>query len=163
MALVDQGEVTKLLRQVSEEGGSQWNRLFAMVYDDFRALARSYFRGQPENHTLQPAAVVHEAYLKLVDQTRIDFRDRNHFFAVGALAMRQILVSHAVAKGAEKRGGGARKVQLNEAMVFLPRNHEDVLAIDEALKDLANSTNARPRSWSCAFSAASALRRPLRS
>jgi len=132
------GEVTQILRQISEEGNEDAsNRLFGLVYDDFRALAHSYFRSQPASHTLQPTAIVHEAYVKLVDRDAASYNDRNHFFAVGALVMRQILVNHAVAKGAKKRGGEARKLQLDEAAVFIPQRDEDVLAIDDALKELA--------------------------
>jgi len=141
----DPGEVTRVLREMSEEGSPAQSKLFGMVYDDFRALARSYFRSQRQDHTLQPTAVVHEAFLKLVDQKSSSWKDRNHFFAVGAVVMRQILINHAVAKGAKKRGGEARKLQLDEAAVFLPQNDEDVLEIDEALKELAklNETHAR--------------------
>lgn len=137
MPTVSPGEVTTLLRQIVKEGDSHWDRLFGLVYEDLRSLAGSYFRSQASDHTLQPTAVVHEAYIKLVDRTRVDFKDRSHFFAVGALAMRQILVNHAKAKGAQKRGSGARKMQLDEAAVFLPQREEDVLAIDEVLVELA--------------------------
>lgn len=140
------GEVTRVLREISgDENGEASNRLFGLVYDDFRALAHSYFRSQSPNHTLQPTAVVHEAYMKLVDRDAANYNDRNHFFAVGALVMRQILVNHAVAKGTKKRGGEARKLQLDEAAVFLPQKDEDVLAIDDALKELAklNETHSK--------------------
>lgn len=146
MATTDPGEVTRILREIpGDKDGSASNKLFGLVYDDFLALAHSYFRSQPKNHTLQPTAVVHEAYLKLVDRDKASYNDRNHFFAVGALAMRQILVNHAVSKGAQKRGGEARKMQLDEAAVFLPQKDEDVLIIDEALNELGklNEMHAR--------------------
>ncbi len=131
------GDVTSLLHEASGRDASAWDRLFVLVYDEFRALARNHFRRQPSNHTLQPTAVVHEAYLKLVDQTRVDWKDRNHFFAVGARAMRQILVDHARAKGTDKRGAGARKIPIEERSVYSLGNEEDVLAVDEALGQLA--------------------------
>ncbi len=146
MASTDPGEVTRVLHEMARgEAPDASGRLFGLVYEDFRALAYSYFRSQPHNHTLQPTAVVHEAFLKLVNRDAASYNDRNHFFAVGALVMRQILVNHAVAKGAQKRGGEARKLQLDEATVFLPQRDEDVLLVDEALKELAalNEKHAR--------------------
>lgn len=131
------GEVTKLLQAVSAGNQEASEELFRAVYDDFRRLARSYMARENAGHTLQPTALVHEAYVKLVDQTRVDWKDRSHFLAVGATAMRRILVNHAVAKKRDKRGGDAPKVQLDEGLAMSRHRDEDVLAIDEALKDLA--------------------------
>ena len=140
------GEVTRALRELSQGGDPDSNgRLFGLVYEEFRALAHSYFRSQPANHTLQPTAVVHEAFVKLVDRDASSYNDRNHFFAVGALVMRQILVNHAVAKGAKKRGGEARKLQLDEAAVFQPERDEDVLIVDEMLKELSSLNEKHAR------------------
>ena len=92
------------------------DRLLPLVYDELRAIAGSYFRGQPARQTLQPTALVHEAYLRLIDQTSASFNDRTHFLAVAATAMRQILANHARARGAAKRGGGWERVTLDQAV-----------------------------------------------
>ena len=127
------GEVTSTLHKLTEGDTSAADRLFAMVYDEFRALANNYLLREPPDHSLQPTELVHEAYLKLVDQTRVDWKGRSHFFAVGAMSMRRILVNHAKAKKREKRGGGAEKIVLEESMALSREREEDVLAIDQAL------------------------------
>ena len=158
----DPGEVTGLLREMAKKGGDAEERLFGLVYKDFLALARSYFRRQPHGHTLEPTAVVHEAYMRLVQQDAASYSNRNHFFAVGALVMRQILVNHAVAKGAKKRGGNAPRASIeDESIVFVPSNDADVLAVDDALKDLAKLNPTRTHAWSsCDSSAVLRSRRP---
>ena len=135
---------TNLLRS---QGGDlcAFDRLFALVYQDFRALARRYLARERHAVTLQPTALVNEAYLRLVDQTRVDWKGRTHFFAVGAMAMRRILVNRAVAAKRLRRGGGQIvKVDVSEGMLSTERE-EDVLALDEALKELAklNERHAR--------------------
>jgi RNA polymerase sigma factor (TIGR02999 family) len=132
---------TSLLRSCGGDAGA-FDRLFALVYHDFRALARSYLARERHAVTLQPTALVNEAYLRLVDQTRVDWKGRTHFFAVGAMAMRRILVNRAVAAKRLRRGGGQIvKVDVCEGLLSTERE-EDVLAVDEALKDLAK-LNAR--------------------
>jgi RNA polymerase sigma-70 factor (ECF subfamily) len=122
----------------SERGDPRaFDRLFALVYQDFRALAKSYLARERHTVTLQPTALVNEAYIRLVDQTRVDWKGRTHFFAVGAMAMRRILVNRAIAAKRLRRGGGQIvKVELVESVLSTERE-EDVLAVDEALKDLA--------------------------
>jgi RNA polymerase sigma-70 factor (ECF subfamily) len=116
---------------------SAFDQLFALTYQDFRALAHSYLARESQGHTLQPTALVNEAYLKLVDQRRVDWKSRTHFFAVGAMAMRRILVNHAIAMKREKRGGGcALRVELDEGLIST-EHEEDILAVDHALNDLA--------------------------
>ena len=110
--------------------------LLPIAYEELRALAASLFARQPASHTLQPTALVHEAYLKLVDQTAVAWNDRSHFFRVAAKAMRQILVDHARARGAKKRGGEHQRISLdglNDGGMQL-----DLMALDEALESLAN-------------------------
>ena len=114
--------------------------LFPLVYDELRGLARGYMSRETPGHTLQPTALVHEAYLKLVDQTRADWKGRTHFFAVGAQVMRRLLVDHARARGAQKRGAGWRNVTLEE--VFSPfekadLDPEQLLGLNAALERLA--------------------------
>jgi RNA polymerase sigma factor (TIGR02999 family) len=100
-------------------------------------MAGAAFRGQPADHTLQPPALVHEVFLKIVDQTGVDWRDRAHFFAVAATAMRQILVDHARAAGAAKRGGNRQRVSLSRAQAADNGDAMDVLALHEVLDELA--------------------------
>lgn len=107
-----------------------------LVYDEFRALAARHLRRERANHTLQPTALVHEAYLRLIDQTRVDWQGRTHFFAVGAQAIRRILVDHARNRKRQKRGGGAGRVTLDESVALAPQRAEEILALDEALETL---------------------------
>ena len=99
------GETAHLLRALSTDDPTAADRLLELVYDELRALAEGHFRHQPLNHTLQPTALVHEAFLKLLGQTRVEWESRAHFLAVAARAMRQILIDHARGKEAVKRGG----------------------------------------------------------
>ena len=130
-------QMTQILEQI--KGGDQKaaDKLLPLVYDEFRALARHYLNQERPNHTLQPTALVNEAYMKLVDQTRVDWQGRSHFFAVAAQAMRRILVDHARSRQRDKRGGGRARVALDEAVALAPEKDEDVLALDEALEKLA--------------------------
>jgi RNA polymerase sigma-70 factor (ECF subfamily) len=140
-----QSELTTNLLRLRDGDPCVFDRLFALVYEDFRALARSYIAREHHAVTLQPTALVNEAYLRLVDQTRVDWKGRTHFFAVGAMAMRRILVNRAIAAKRLRRGGGhIVKVDLSEGLLSTERE-EDVLAVDEALKDLAklNERHAR--------------------
>jgi RNA polymerase sigma factor (TIGR02999 family) len=114
--------------------------LFPLVYQELRGLARGYMSRETPGHTLQPTALVHEAYLKLVDQTRADWRGKTHFFAVGARVMRRLLVDHARERGALKRGAGWQAVTLSEALDPLgqtPLGPEQLLDLDAALEELA--------------------------
>ena len=140
-----QSELTTNLLRLTGGDTSAFDRLFALVYKDFRALAKSYLARERHAVTLQPTALVNEAYLRLVDQTRIDWKGRTHFFAVGAMAMRRILVNRAIAAKRLRRGGGQIvRVDVSEGLLSTERE-EDVLAVDEALKELAklNERHAR--------------------
>ena len=108
-----------------------------LVYDDMRKLAQKYLSGPAPNHTLAPTAVVHEAYLKLIDQDRVDWRGKSHFFAVGAKAMRHILVDYARQSASLKRGGNRQRVPIGPEIAVSPSQDEDVLALNEALEGLA--------------------------
>ncbi len=114
--------------------------LMAAVYDELRGLARGYLKRERSDHTLQPTALVHEAYLRLVDQDKVSWRGRSHFFAVGARMMRRLLVDHARRRGRVKRGGHWLRVTLSHGVA--PRlgrdfDHEELLALDLALDKLA--------------------------
>jgi len=130
------GEATRLLRQIQEGDRDAAERLMPLVYDEFRALAGRFLARERAGHTLQPTALVHEAYLKLVDQSRVDWKGRTHFFAVGAQAMRRILVDHARGRQRIKRGGDRARITVEHAPVVDDRNVEDLLALDEALEKL---------------------------
>jgi len=134
---VRRGEVTRLLTAISDGDRSSVDDLLPYVYREMRALAGSFMSRESRGHTLQPTELVHEAYIRLVDQTRVDWRGRTHFFAVAAQAMRRILVDHARRKHAAKRGGGKLTTSLDEGLPLSVDNEEDVLAIDEALQRLA--------------------------
>lgn len=115
-----------------DEGAAR--RLMAVVYDELRRLAASYLGRQRDNHTLQPTALVHEAFLKLIDQTN-GFSNRAHFFAVAAKAMRHVLVDHARAKNADKRGGDWKRITLDQGL--MPAGSTvDIVALDDALEHL---------------------------
>jgi RNA polymerase sigma-70 factor, ECF subfamily len=111
--------------------------LVPLVYRELRRLAAGYLRSEPAGHTLQPTALVHEAFLKLANQRNADLQGRTHVLAIGAQAMRRILVDHARRKRRSKRGGGMRRIALDEATMLSPRRDEDLLAVDEALCKLA--------------------------
>ena len=130
-------ETTEILKCVAEGKEKAADRLMPLVYDDFRRLANSYLQQEPVGHTLHPTALVHEAYLKLINHKNVDWRGRTHFFAVGAQAMRRILVDHARGKNRIKRGGDRRRISLDEQLTVSPNRDEDVLDLDEALKKMA--------------------------
>lgn len=130
-------QVTRLLRQTVGGAGEAMDRLFPLVYDDLRRIAHQRLRAERPSHTLNTNALVHEAYLRLVDQTRTSFSDRAHFFAVAARVMRHVLVDYARRKNAEKRGGGAVRVSLQEEMAVEEPRFDDLLALDEALTALS--------------------------
>jgi RNA polymerase sigma-70 factor (ECF subfamily) len=128
--------VTALLAAWSGGDGAAFERLLPIVYSELKAIARQVFRRERDDHTLQPTAVVHEAFLKLAGGATISFRDRAHFFAVASQAMRQVLVDHARARLAGKRGGGATRMELGENAAAGGAELADVLAVDQALERL---------------------------
>jgi RNA polymerase sigma factor (TIGR02999 family) len=134
---VDQHEVTQLLADWSQGDRAALDKLTPLVYEELRHLAHRYMEGQRPDHTLQTTALVNEAYLRLADQKRANFTNRSHFFAVAAKAMRQILVDHAKASLRQKRGGGAPKVNLEEAVLMAPERPREILELNDALERLA--------------------------
>ena len=110
--------------------------LFPLVYDQLREIARVYLSRERSGHTLQPTALVHEAYLKLADQNRVVWQNRSHFLAVAATAMRRILVNHAKAHKAQKRGGSLARLTLDEALAEAQGRTGDLVVLDEALSEL---------------------------
>jgi RNA polymerase sigma-70 factor (ECF subfamily) len=130
----DTHEVTLLLAEWAEGNQQALAELTPLVYQELRQLAASYLRRERLGHTLQPTALVHEAYLRLVDQTNPNWQSRSHFFGVAARLMRQILVDHARRRQAGKRGG--RKVSLEETVSFQHERSRDVMALDDGLNAL---------------------------
>jgi RNA polymerase sigma-70 factor (ECF subfamily) len=130
-----QDEITRLLRAWGDGQKGAYERLMPLVYDELHRLARSYMARERRDHTLQTTALVHEAYVRMVEVSAT-FEDRSHFFGVCAVVMRRILVDWARARGASKRGGSWSKVQLEEARVALPKSEVDLVALDDALKAL---------------------------
>ena len=132
-----QHEITQLLRAWREGQPSVPEKLVPLVYGELHRLAKAYMSRERPDHTLQTTALVHEAYLKLVDVSAADLRDRAHFFAVCAQIMRRILVDWARSHRSLKRGGNLRPVQLEEALVVSPESEVDLVGLDDALEALA--------------------------
>jgi RNA polymerase sigma factor (TIGR02999 family) len=130
-------EITRLLKAWSAGDKNAIGKLIPLVYEDLRRLARRRMSGESEGHTLQTTALVHEAYLRLVDSSHATWQDGAHFFAVCGGVMRHILVDAARARRAHKRGGDLKIVELNEAMAASMESPVDLIALDEALKTLA--------------------------
>ena len=129
--------VTSLLVQLTDGDRDVLNELLPLVYDELRKLAAKYLRREREGHTLQPTALVHEAYLRLIDQTQVRWQNRAHFFGVAAQMMRRILVDHARTHNAEKRGGEFQLLSLDENIDVSATPAADLVALDDALNRLA--------------------------
>ena len=130
--------VTQLLIDWSRGDEDARDQLLPVVYQQLRRLAGAHMRRERRGHSLQPTALVHEAYLRLIDQRQVDWRNRAHFFGAAAVMMRRILVNHARDRAAAKRGGGARRVSLTFADRAFPTAGVDVLALHDALQKLAD-------------------------
>jgi RNA polymerase sigma factor (TIGR02999 family) len=133
---VADADVTELLREWSEGDGGALDRLVPMVYEHLHRMAHQRLRGEVPNHSLNTTALVHEAYLKLVDLRRARFKDRAHFLAIASRIMRRVLVDNARSRRALKRGGGARPIELDENIRISDDTSELVGALDEALQRL---------------------------
>jgi RNA polymerase sigma factor (TIGR02999 family) len=131
------GEITDQLLALKAGDQEALNQLVPLVYDRLREMAHLRLSGQPSDASLNTTALVHEAYLRLVDQARAGWRDRSHFFAVAATAMRQIVVDHARRGGAAKRGGGVKPAFLDQVAAGFDPTADQMVALDEALTRLA--------------------------
>ncbi len=140
-------EVTQILAAASRGDEQAAQRLFPLVYDELRRLAGHYLSGRLAGHTLQPTALVHEAYLKLVGQPDASWTDRGHFFAVAAVSMRHILVNHAKSKKRRKRtpGEAAQRVPLDDIAALIESRAIDLVALDEALTKLSKMDSQQAR------------------
>jgi RNA polymerase sigma factor (TIGR02999 family) len=130
-------DVTLLLSALTRGDKGATSKLIPVVYDELRRLAGSYMRRERVDHTLQATALVHEAYLKLVEQRSVDWQSRAHFFGVAAQLMRRILIDHARGHSRQKRGGDEQKVSLDEALIFSEQQADELLAVDDSLNQLA--------------------------
>jgi RNA polymerase sigma factor (TIGR02999 family) len=138
-------EITQMLAHWRAGDQEVLGQLLPAVHQELRQIADSYLRRERSGHTLQPTALINEAYLRLVDQSLPQWQNRAHFFGVAAQLMRQILVEHARAQLTQKRGGGARKVELDEALNYAPDKAADLLALDDALHALAAFDDRKSR------------------
>jgi len=133
----EKGEVTRLLSEMRNGDEQAAGRLLPLVYQELRRVAAGIMMRERPGHTLQPTAVVHEAYLRLMGAPGLQVENRAHFFAIAARSMRQVLVDHARRKVAGKRGGENQRVELEDGLALTQQQSEDVLALHEALDELA--------------------------
>lgn len=138
-------DVTQLLRNWQVGDQSARDQLLEIVYEELRRQAARYLRRERPDHTLQPTALVHEAYLQLIDQSRVNWENRAHFFGAAARLMRRVLVDHARAHQAEKRGSGEEKLALDEAMAVPQSKDLNILALNDALEELARMDEQQSR------------------
>lgn len=137
MSDASQADVTLILHEWSDGDDAAPARLMPLVYAELRRLARGYLSRERHDHTLQPTALVHEAYLRLVDQRRVNWQNRAHFLGVAAQMMRRILVDHARSHSSKKRVAFRRKLSLDEALLTLGERAAELVALDEGLERLA--------------------------
>ena len=142
---LEKDDTTRLLANLAVGDPTAAERLLPLVYDELRALAHAYFRGNGPVQTLQPTALVHEAYLKLAGKKGVEYRGRSHFMAVAATAMRQILVDRAREHESLKRGGGWARITLDQAAVLAADNEVDTLALHDVLQRLAEFDQRKAR------------------
>lgn len=133
----DSIDVASSLQQIVDGNAAAAELLMPEVYDQLRRLAQSMLQHEAPGHTLQPTALVNETYLRMADQTRVDWQGKTHFFAIGAKMMRRILVDHARGKKRFKRGGDCHRIPLTSDLLLSNQQDEDVLAIEDALDKLA--------------------------
>ena len=130
-------EVTQLLMDWGKGNQTAAEKLMPLVYEELHRLAHQYMNKERPGHTLQTSALVNEAYLRLIDQKQVHWQNRAQFFGIAAQLMRRILVDYARSRSYQKRGGEARQVELDEAMIVSQERAADVIALDDALKSLA--------------------------
>lgn len=135
--MLPQNDITNYLHEYQRGDRAALDKLFPLVYDELRKLAASRMRGERGDHTLQPTALVHEAYMRLIEQHSTDWQNRAHFFGLAAEMMRRILVNHAVKNNAEKRFGNQTRLALDEIADFTHGRNVDLIEVDEALNELA--------------------------
>ena len=140
-----QHEVTRLLLEWKEGDQAALDSLMPIVESELHRLAGGYMRNERPGHTLQPTALVNEAWMRMAQQNQPQYEGRSHFVAIAAHYMRQILVEHARKKNAGKRGSGAQPVNIDDAQIFAPERSGDMLALDDGLKELARLDERQAR------------------
>ena len=140
-----QHDVTEILHEWSGGDRDAPERLMPLVYDEMRRLARSFLARERDGHTFQPTALVNEAYLRLVDQTRVNWQNRAHFYGIASSMMRRVLIDHARAHATEKRGGVAVHLSIDDVQVPVEKRAASFLALDEALEKLAQIDQRKAR------------------
>lgn len=143
--MTDEQHITELLAAWNKGDKSSFDRLLPMVETELRRIARKYMRRENPGHTLQTTALVNEAYLKLINEKQVSWQNRAQFFAISANIMRRLLINHARDKKADKRGGGADHVNLEDVFVLSPEKSEELIALDDALKRLAQFDELKSR------------------
>src|ERR1700751_5413445 len=136
--MIAPGDITQLLKDWTTGDSNASEKLIPLVYEELRGLARNYLARERGDHTLQATALVHEAYLRLADQTQLTWKDRAHFYGIAPRLMRRILVDHARAHNAEKRGGLEQKLSLDEARELPTKSEVDLVELNGALEDFAH-------------------------
>lgn len=136
-------DVTRILKAIKAGRGEATDELLPIVYNELRDLATNKIRSEASGNTLQPTALVHEAYLRLIGSENDDWENRAHFFGAAAEAMRRILIDRARAKKSQKRGGDAKHVSLDGVTEISFKKADDLIALDEALNELAEVDNAK--------------------
>ncbi len=149
--VAERDEVTELLLAARDGRREALDRLMPLVYEELKSIARNRLRAERRNDSLNTTALVHETYLKLVDQTRAQWRDRAQFFAIASTLMRRILVDHARKHGSEKRGGERRRVPLDASHLSIDEEADRLVALDDALQRLANVDERLCRVVECRF------------
>jgi RNA polymerase sigma factor (TIGR02999 family) len=143
--------VTELLARAHSGESAAMADVFPLIYDELRRLAQQQLRREPDGHTLSPTALVHEAYMRLIDYSRVEYTGRAHFLAVAATAMRRILVDHARGHRSLKRGGRMRRVSIDAVELGTEERAELLLAIDEALERLKATDPRQAQVVECRF------------
>jgi len=144
-------DITGLLLAWRAGDANAFDQLFPLIYDEVRRIARCQLNREHPGHTLDSTALVHEAYFKLVDQTRVAWTDRSHFFAIAAQAMHRVLVDYARQYRAEKRGGARERVELDDGMLVVEERADTLLAVDDALTRLAQVDERLSQVVECRF------------
>lgn len=144
-------DVTELLLAYREGDKEAFDRLMPLVYDDLRRIAHRQLGGRRMDQILDTTSLVHESYLKMVDQTRVNWQDRNHFLAISARAMRQVIISYARKRNAAKRGGGEKAITLDEGRIAIDDQAEWLLALDQALERMGAKNERLARIVECRF------------
>ncbi|EMI54440.1 MULTISPECIES: sigma-70 family RNA polymerase sigma factor [Rhodopirellula] len=137
--------VTEILQSSQKGDVKKTDQLFTVLYDDLHRMAGRFLRSEPQRQKLSSSSLVHQAYVRMVDQDEVDWQGKTHFFAIGATVMRRILVDHARHTRAQKRGGGWLRRQLDDEVTFVLDRDEDVVALDELLNTLAELSPRQAR------------------